>query len=707
MNAVLACGVSLLLGLALGAGAYGSYWPFCARIATPWDYPEGTFGGWEEAVDRAVADGANVILDWHAVSDSWKALFDPMLSESLAEISRRADYIHAHHPGIRYIVYVAPLEYVIPGVDEDLDGEVDPGKEGDSLALQHPDWLQVGIDGRRAVFYGFQRGMPFWVCDTCEDVWLTPANPEYRDLVINQARRIAATGIDGVWLDVPFLRFEFGEGWREQWPSLDPWAVARFEAETGYRVPRPPDSRWPDWDDPAWRAFVRWRYSLTSRFLADYRDALKSVNPGIVLVVETSVGPDVSATQQGSSTLDLFEVCDVTAHEFGGPRGSRDTHYYMWLRFLANLLFWRHTDGNRPSWLLSYVYAGEPDTLEVARLHAACVLTAGMNYYTSGNETMSGMPDPGFRRRLFHWLKEEDRLYYGPGWRPYANVALVYSQNTLDFLDRGSWEGAFSYHDAFTGMAMMLLESHIPFEVIGERELDRLPDYELAILPMFAAMGPEQARSIREYVRRGGRIIATGPTSLYSREGVRLRDFQLVDVFGVGYAEVQPGKVYVNDYGSGRAVFFYSWEPGWALTPELDYFWAAEPWDGGRPDSAAAEGARKSFLTDIFFQASVEPLLRASVPRGVILLPYIGRNELVVRALNLHGIGRGDARPRPVRVEISLKLPPGKGVERAQGVDCLENPRSLEVVEADDVASFSFPVDIHTVAELFLKSKGR
>ena len=692
-------------GVHTAAGVALTDWPWTARIATPYDYPEGRWASWEEAVDQAVADGANVILDWHAVSDYWRALYDPLLSRDLEEMAHHADYIHTHHPGVRYIVYVAPLEYVTPDVDEDRDGRVDPGKEDESLALQHPDWLQVGIDGRKAVFYGARPGMPFWVCETCEDVWLTPANPEYRALVLEQARRIAATEIDGVWFDVPFLRFEFGEDWQEQWPTFDPWAIAQFEAETGYSVPQPPDAYWPDWDDPAWRAFVRWRYALTAGFLADYEAALKSVNPDIKLIVETSVGPDVTATQQGSSTLDLPAVSDLTAHEHGGPWRSADAHYYMWLRFLADLLFWRHTDGVQPTWLLSYVKAGEPDTLEVARLHAAAVLTAGVNYYTSGNETMAGMPDAGFRRQLFAWLASEEQTYYDPGWEPYANVALVYSQQTLDYLDRGSWESELAYHDAFTGMAMMLLESHIPFEVVSERELWRLPEseYEVAILPLFAAMSPEQAEAIRDYVAGCGRIIATGPTSLYTEEGVSLGDFQLADVLGVHWGEVEPGRIYVNDYGAGRAIFLYSLEPGWVLTPELDYFWSAEPWPGGVPDPTRAEAARRAFLSEVWARAGVEPLLTTAAPRGVVLLPYHrAGDKLAVRALNLHGVGRGDASPTLLTVELTLKLPDGLGALGAERLEFLGGREPQGSSQNGGRVRLGFPLQVHAVVELAL-----
>lgn len=693
--------ILLSLGVVLAfspATAKVAEWIWTARIATPWDYPSGAFGSWEEAVDQAIADGANVILDWHAVSNYWQALYEPLLSQDLAEMRYHAHYIHTHHPGVRYIIYVAPLEYVTRGVDENGDGQVDPGKEAESLALQHPDWAQVGIDGRRAVFYGAYPGMPFWVCETCEDVWITPANPEYRALVLEQARRIAATGIDGVWFDVPFLRFDFGENWQEQWPTFDPWARARFQAETGYILPQPPVVGWPNWDDPVWRAFVRWRYTLTASFIQDYQAALQQGNPNIKLIIETSVGPDVAATQQGSSTLDLPAVSDLTAHEHGGPWRSSEFHYYMWLRFLADLLFFSHTDGDQPSWLLSYVKADEPDTLDVARLHAAMVLSAGMNYYTSGNETMSGMPHETFRRQFFAWLAAEELTYYDPSWHPYGNVALIYSQQTLDYLDRGSWQSTLAYHDAFTGMAMMLLESHIPFEVISERELARLSNYDIAILPLFAAMSPEQAQAIRSYVASGGKIIATGPTSLYDKEGVQLADFQLADVFGVHYSEVQPGQIYVNDYGAGRSVFLI-------LTHELDYFWAAKPWGGGLPDPTAAEQARQAFLNEVWSHAQVEPILSTPAPRGVILLPYRNGNKLAVRALNFQGVDYSDAVPTLTTADLTLKLPSGLIPTTAQRLEFLGGwqPQNFSQPDAQHIR-LSFPLSIHAVAELELNA---
>jgi len=638
-------------------------WPRTARIATPYDYPSGTFETWEEAVDQAVADGANVILDWACVSGDWRCLYDPKLTQDIQQIHARADYVHTHHPGVHYVLYVAPLEYVTPDVDEDGDREVDPGKEKDSLAIQHPEWAQMGVSGERAIFYGVDPGMPFWVCLTCEDVWVTPAHPEYRRLVLQQATRLATSGVDGIWFDVPFLCHTFGEAWADQWPDVSPEARVLFHQQTGHTLPEPPLT--PDWNDPLWRAFVAWRYRLIREFVGEYLATLRSANPDVRLIMESSVGFNVHATQTGASPLDLPAVSDLTAHERGGT--ERSVQYYSWLAFLAELLAWRHVDISygQPSWLLSYVEAGHPDTLDVARLHGAAVLAAGMNYYTSGNETMSGVPDAGFRRQLFAWVRAHEDAYYDSSLRPYANVALIYSQQTLDYLDRGSWESEAAYHDAFAGMAMMLLESRIPFNVITERELERLPDFQVAVLPFWGAMSEAQAQAIRDYVASGGVIIATGPTSLYDEQGVKRPDFGLADVFGVHYEEVEEGQVYVNDYGAGRAVYALD-------SHEREYFWAAQPWPGGTPHPSKAEAQRQAFLNDLWAAVLVEPLVEADAPRGVLALPWLGDGRMDVRLVNLHGVDHGDAIPEPMpSLALTVTLPSSMSVAEVTWLDYL------------------------------------
>ena len=59
--------------------------------------------------------------------------------------------------------------------------------------------------------------------------------------------------------------------------------------------------------------------------------------------------------------------------------------------------------------------------------------------------------------------------------------------------------------------------------------------FKTLILPNVAALSDEQCRQLREFVDRGGSIVATYETSLYDEWGARRKDFGLADLFGVTF----------------------------------------------------------------------------------------------------------------------------------------------------------------------------
>ena len=64
---------------------------------------------------------------------------------------------------------------------------------------------------------------------------------------------------------------------------------------------------------------------------------------------------------------------------------------------------------------------------------------------------------------------------------------------------------------------------------------DRVDQFKLLILADAAALSNAQCDAIREYVKRGGSLLATYETSLYDECGQRRKDFGLADVFGVSF----------------------------------------------------------------------------------------------------------------------------------------------------------------------------
>jgi len=94
------------------------------------------------------------------------------------------------------------------------------------------------------------------------------------------------------------------------------------------------------------------------------------------------------------------------------------------------------------------------------------------------------------------------------------------------------------HEDAVRGYYQALVEARIPFNVADERQLapEYIDRYNVLVLANVAAMSDAQCAQIREYVNRGGSIVATHETSLYDEWGKRRTNFALSDLFGCDFA---------------------------------------------------------------------------------------------------------------------------------------------------------------------------
>jgi hypothetical protein len=101
------------------------------------------------------------------------------------------------------------------------------------------------------------------------------------------------------------------------------------------------------------------------------------------------------------------------------------------------------------------------------------------------------------------------------------------------------------------GFYQALIEARIPFEMVHDRLLDaaHTDQFRTLILPNIAALSDEQCEQLRQFVKRGGSLVATYETSLYDEWGVRRRDFGLSELFGLsvtGPAEGPMKNSYLN-----------------------------------------------------------------------------------------------------------------------------------------------------------------
>ena len=124
--------------------------------------------------------------------------------------------------------------------------------------------MQRQIGGKPAVFGG---GVAFWVAPGDEDVWISPYATAWRTRYMRLVRQIAATGIDGVYVDIPYWMTHF-EGWEKSWASFDGYTVAAFKQETGLDAR---SLRLNDVSDPGFRRLDRFPHPHHHRFYAGDR----------------------------------------------------------------------------------------------------------------------------------------------------------------------------------------------------------------------------------------------------------------------------------------------------------------------------------------------------------------------------------------------------------------------------------------------------
>ena len=87
--------------------------------------------------------------------------------------------------------------------------------------------------------------------------------------------------------------------------------------------------------------------------------------------------------------------------------------------------------------------------------------------------------------------------------------------------------------------------------------LAKLADAKVLILSNVNMMDDEEVQAVREWVRGGGTLLASGGTSLVNKRGQLQKDFMLADVFGVSIvkADWQDREHYIGPTEAGARSF--------------------------------------------------------------------------------------------------------------------------------------------------------
>jgi hypothetical protein len=624
-----------------------------------------------EIVDTLKAENVTVI---EVDTNLSEYLTDEEFEQSMVEASQFNRLVHG--AGLRVVWYYPSLEVSTRG-----------GEEGPSFFKTYPDWVQISVDGEPNVFYG---GVVFWIDPGSESAWLSPNGP-WREYYFTRVKRLAQTGADGVWPDVP-LYFDVVYDWCD----VSPWGRAAFKADTGLDVPTVMN-----WDNPVWRRWIAWRHRNLNQFLIDLAAAGRSVKPDFETFVETvtcdfydatTMGLDGAYLRLAEGVTHVWEV-DTVSDSDAMRQATEDD----WICLISMYKYCRAASGAKPAWV--FTKGWEVDDAAGVMSEA---LAAGCNPYEVQVPGKTVGVNPAMRTRMYAFVRTHTARIFDS--TSLAQVALYHSSASRDYTpnpEQGSgkfastqppssgkewWSGKRSdscYHKQwlgeYRGTLKALVHAHIPFDVLTSPTLraEDLSPYRVLLLPDLEAVADDEAELLRQFVKTGGTIVITGPDPTGLNEyGDPRPEYALADVLGVSKRGRLPNR-HEAKFGEG-AVFLFSDLPG------QQYLLNSRPADYEK-------------LIDPVLQ-SVTPVVSLDGDRRIHLEARALGDATILHLVNFVGVA-GDYKVVPTTATLRVVVPAGK---RVQGVGVASpdqaSPELAPLTFDESPESVIFTVDLQQYA---------
>ncbi len=382
----------------------------------------------------------------------------------------------------------------------------DPHATHADVFKAHPDWIAVDAEGRKRRHWA---DPDFYV--TCA---LGPYNFEFMTQVHREIMELYHP--DGI----------FSNRWAGSGMCYCEHCQRNFKAASGMELPRSRDPQ-----DSQRRAYILWRQQRLFELWQLWDAEIRKINPRARYIPNVGGG--------ALSDLDMKTVGEMADTLFA-DRQARRGLMPPWANG-KNGKEYRAGLGRKPIVGIFSVGLEEPErwkdsvqTEAEIRIWVADGIANGLRpWFTKFSGTLYDRRWLEVVQSIYEWHAQSER--YLRNEESLARVAVVYSQQTATFY--GGEKAQQKVEDHTLGFYHALVEARVPFEMVHDRLLDskHLDNFKLLILPNIAALSDQQCAQLRQFIERGGSLIATFETSLYDEWGVRRKDFGLADIFGVRF----------------------------------------------------------------------------------------------------------------------------------------------------------------------------
>jgi hypothetical protein len=466
----------------------GQNWTHFVRIAG--------YGLGLDRVDAIVKSATETYVSGIETDNDIPGRYESFLNPADKLKAIRAIAEKAHGAGNKAFVYIAGLECITANADQ----------QKHTFFKDHPDWVQRKTTGEPAVFGG---GAAFWVRPGDEDVWISPYAPEWRKLYMEEVRQIASTGIDGVYVDIPYWMTHF-EGWEDSWASFDDYTVAAFKRKTGINAKT--DIKLGDFSDPGFIQWVDFRIATLTDFMREIDSNVKAANSQCMTIAEIYPGIEFEAVRVGPDVYQMYQVVDVIAHEYEYGKGDHTAASRApldWFHYMTGMYSFRAFAEGKASWMLNYSWDGQRniDPKEAMNNLFVAQLMAGTNSWDARGHVMSGSNDIETRKTVFQWIAAHEKTFYRPR-TPVRPIGVYFSPQTRNYFTA-------EFLEAYRGMMALLLQAHLEFQIVTPRTLQAFNGPAL-LLPEVKCLTETEVSLLRSYTKSGNGLVVTGETGSYN-----------------------------------------------------------------------------------------------------------------------------------------------------------------------------------------------
>ena len=209
------------------------------------------------------------------------------------------------------------------------------------------------------------------------------------------------------------------------------------------------------------------------------------------------------------------------------------------VRYLASLpnVTWSCMNTRGNNWLEYSLREPEAFMSECATLLAGCGRT-----YLSDIPYPHGNPDPAVMDVFGAVNKRTIKLEpYVKDCKPVKDTAVLHSLDSVcskaPLQPTPTWVPGPAYHSK-CGAHKALVEGHIQMGILNsEIFADTVNEYKAVILADQRILNEQEIEAVRNFVKNGGALIATGETATRDTDNNLLKNFSIADILGVDYLE--------------------------------------------------------------------------------------------------------------------------------------------------------------------------